>query len=248
VTYDLYEGFAERYDLAFGRFGEHDPSVVEFFRRLFVENDVHTVMDCACGTGRHLFLFHSLGCKAFGSDVSESMLAQAQKNLAEHGAQIPLRQADYRDLPQCFRRRFDAIVCLGSIGYMPNESEFLRAFKSMSQVLHDGGIAILTTIPTDKQWKERPRFVLTANTEDFSRLFVIDYLERTAQYNTLDIFHSEEIRELKVWSAEICVLLRDDQERLLKAAGFHAVDFYGTFDFDPYVKERSDKLIAVAHK
>ena len=248
MTYDLYEDFAERYDLTPGRFGEFDPSIVEFFHRLFVENGIHTVLDCACGTGRHLFLFHSLGCKGFGSDVSESMLAQARKNLAEHGVQILLRQADYRDLPRHFRRRFDAVVCLGSIGYMPNETEFLRAFKSMSAVLRDGGIVILTTILTDKQWKERPRFFLTANTENFSRLFVIDYLERTAQYNILDIFHSEENRELKVWSAEIYVLLRDDQERLLKAAGFHAVDFYGTFDFDPYVKEKSDKLIAVAHK
>jgi len=248
VTYDLYEGFAERYDLPFGRLGEHAPSVVKFFRKLFTENNVHTILDCACGTGRHLFLFHSLGCKAFGSDASESMLAQARKNLAEHGVQLLLRQADYRDLPQHFRRRFDAVVCLGSIGYMPDESEFLRAFKSMNKILHDGGIVILTTILTDKQWKERPRFVLTANTEDFSRLFVIDYLERAAQYNILDIFHSKEVCELKVWSAEICVLLRDEQERLLKAAGFHAVDFYGTFDFDPYIKEKSDKLITVAHK
>ena len=248
VAHDLYEDFAERYDLASGRLDEHDPSLVEFFHKLFVENGVHTVLDCACGTGRHLLLFHSLGCEGFGSDVSESMLAQARKNLAGYGVEILLQQADYRDLPQHFRRRFDAVVCLGSIGYMPNESEFLRAFRSMSEVLCDGGILVLTATPTDKQWKEKPRFVLTANTEDFSRLFVIDYLERTAQYNILDIFHSEEVRELKVWSAELYVLLRDDQERLLKAAGFHTVDFYGTFDFDPYDKETSNKLIAVAHK
>jgi hypothetical protein len=51
-----------------------------------------------------------------------------------------------------------------------------------------------------------------------------------------------------VWSAELSVLLRDDQERLLKASGFHTVDFYGAFDFAPYDKEVSNSLIAVAHK
>lgn len=37
---DAYQDFAERYDLSFGPFGEHDPQVIEFFRQLFVENDV----------------------------------------------------------------------------------------------------------------------------------------------------------------------------------------------------------------
>jgi glycine/sarcosine N-methyltransferase len=248
MTRDLYEDFAERYDLAFGQFGTHDPLAVEFFRKLFVANAVSTVLDCACGTGRHVRLFCSLGCEVFGSDLSESMLAQARKNLAECGIEAPLCQADYRDLPCYFQRQFDAVVCLGAIGYMPNEVERLRAFESMGQVLRHGGILVLTAIPTDRQWKEKPRFMLTANTRDFSRLFVIDYLEQTARYTILDIFHSEGANELKVWSAELSVTLRDDQERLLKAAGFHTVDFYGAFDFAPYDKEVSNSLIAVAHK
>jgi hypothetical protein len=131
---------------------------------------------------------------------------------------------------------------------MPNEVEYLRAFGSMGQVLRHGGILVLTAIPTDRQWKEKPRFMLTANTRDFSRLSVIDYLEQIARYTILDIFHSEEANELKVWSAELSVLLRDDKERLLKASGFHAVDFYGAFDFAPYDKEVSNSLIAVARK
>ncbi len=53
---DLCDGFAERYDLFFGRFDEHDTVVVEFFGRLFAENQVNSVLDCACGTGHDLHL------------------------------------------------------------------------------------------------------------------------------------------------------------------------------------------------
>jgi glycine/sarcosine N-methyltransferase len=81
---DPYEGFAERYDLAVGRWDEFDPAMAGFYRQIFGGNGVRTVLDCACGTGRHLLLFHSLGCKVWGSDVSESMLAQARKNLTRH--------------------------------------------------------------------------------------------------------------------------------------------------------------------
>jgi glycine/sarcosine N-methyltransferase len=178
---DQYQGFAERYDLAAGRWDELEPAVLEFFRQLFGKNGVRTVLDCACGTGRHLLLFHCLGCQVWGSDVSESMLAQARKNLARHGVEVPLRQVDYRDLPHHFGSRFDAVVCLGAIGDMTDEEEFHRAFGSMRAVLRDGGILVLTTIPTDRQWQEKPRFALAANTEHVSRLFVMDYLGSTPE-------------------------------------------------------------------
>ena len=245
---DLYEGFAERYDLAIGRWDEFEPTILEFFRRLFVKNRVDTVLDCACGTGRHLLLFHSLGCQVWGSDVSESMLAQARNNLAHYGVEVLLHKADYRDLPDRFDRRFDAVVCLGAIGYMPDEAEVLRAFGRMRAVLREGGVLVLTTIPTDRQWQEKPRFALAANNERTSRLFVMDYLERRVHYDILDIFHSQETSGLDVWNAELTVLLRDDQERLLKAAGFQNVEFYGSFGLDPYDKQTSDKLITVAQK
>jgi len=119
----------------------------------------------------------------------------------------------------------------------------------MRQVLRHGGILVLTQGTTDKQWRDKPRFIPAVNTRDFSRLFVIDYLDQGARYNILDILHGEKARDFKVWSIEYPhMLLKDDQERLLKASGFEAVDSYGTYHFDPYDKETSDRLIIVAHK
>lgn len=244
---DTYAGFAGRYDLASGLPGEREPQAVEFFRRLFAEHGVRTVLDCACGTGRHLLLFHSLGCAVRGSDASASMLAQARKNLAAEGVDVPLLEADYRELPRHFSRQFDAVTCLASLGAMPDETQCLRALRSMAAVLRQDGILVLTAIPTDRQWAEKPRFLLAANTRDVSRLFVVDYGQRTARYHVLDILHGEEKRGLEVWSAELTVLLRDDLERLLAAAGLARVDFYGSYGFKPYDRKASERLIAVAH-
>jgi len=44
------------------------------------------------------------------------------------------------------------------------------------------------------------------------------------------------------------MLLRDDQERLPRAAGFAQVDFYGGYAFAPYDKGTSRRLIAIAHR
>ena len=248
MAHDLYEEFAGRYDLTFGSTGKHDPALVRFFQQVFARHGVRSVLDCACGTGRHLLLFHSLGLEVVGSDVSEAMLVQARKNLAGHDVEIPLHQADYRDLPQTLGRRFDAVVCLGAIGYMPDDSQVLRAFRSMRSVLRDRGVLILTAVPTDGQWAEKPRFILNANSRDFSRIFAIDYLEHTARYNVLDVYHGEESRGLKIWSTELTAWLQADQQRLLEQAGFRSVQFFGSFASDPYDRATSDRLIAVAQR
>lgn len=247
---DPYESFAGRYDLFYDEFDHPDADELEFFRQLFARQKVQRVLDCACGTGRHLHLFHSLGCQVAGSDLSPSMLAQARKNLAAHGLNLPLHQADYRELPQLFEQPFDAVVCLSSsILHMPDDEQVLRAFRSMRDVLRQEGILVLTQGTTDRQWQEKPRFILAVNTNEFSRLFAIDYLGRGARYNILDIFHGEEKKEFKVWCVEYPrMLLRDDQDRLLGEAGFRAVEFYGSYQFAPYDKEKSHRLIAVAHK
>jgi len=248
MSADLYEDFAGRYDLVPGRLDENNPMTVEFFQRVFSKNNVQSVLDCACGTGRHLILFHNLSCKVWGSDVSQAMLDEAHKNLIRSGIKIPMKQADYRNLPQHFSRRFDAVACLGSIGYMPDEIQVLQAFQSMYAVLRKGGILLLTTTPTDRQWKEKPRFKLVVNTSDITRLFVMDYSKRTVGYHILDIYHSQEANELKIWSAKLTVLLKNVQEKILEAVGFRKVDFFGAFDFSPYDKVLSDHLIVVAQK
>jgi glycine/sarcosine N-methyltransferase len=247
---DLYAGMAERYGRFHGRFGQHNSAEVAFFRTLVQENRVQCVLDCACGTGRHLHLLHSLGCEVMGSDLSGSMLAQAERNLAALGVRVPLSQVDYRELPGHVGQAFDAVLCLSSsILHMPNETEVLRAFQSMRAVLRPEGILVLTQGTTDRQWADKPRFVLAVNERDFSRLFVIDYEGPGARYHVLDISHGEETQGLEVWSVHYPrVYLRDDQERLLREAGFQKVAFYGTYGFDPYDKDASQRLIAVGWK
>lgn len=245
---DLYAGFAERYDLFHGEFGQHDPEQVRFFQQLFARHQVRSVLDCACGTGQHLHMFHTLGCEVTGSDISPSMLAQARKNLAGAGIQVPLYQVDYRALPEHFDRHFDAVTCLSSsLLHMEDDEQALRALRSMRAVLRQGGILILTQGTTDRQWAERPRFILAANTSAFTRLFVIDYLGAGARYNIVDIYRGGDRNELEVWSVEYPhILLRDDQHRLLQAAGFSSIEFFGSYRFEPYQKEESRQLIAVA--
>ena len=245
---DPYAGFAERYDLFHGEFGQQDPEQVRFFQQLFARHQVQTILDCACGTGQQLHIFQSLGYEVTGSDISPSMLAQARKNLISSGIKVPLHQVDYRELPQHFHAPFDAVTCLSSsILHMESDEQVLLAFRSMRAVLRQGGILVLTQGTTDRQWAEKPRFILATDTGDFTRLFVIDYSGTGARYNIVDVNRGGGSAELQVWSVDYPhILLQDDQHRLLQSAGFAAAEFYGSYRFEPYDKEESQRLIAVA--
>jgi hypothetical protein len=155
---------------------------------------------------------------------------------------------DYRHLPEHIPQPFDAVLCLSSsLLHMPTEDEALRALRSMRGVLRDRGMLVLTQGTTDKQWAAKPRFLLAVNEPEFSRLFVIDYEGQGARYHLLDLSHGPEARGLEVWSVHYPrVYLRDDQERLLGIAGFRRVEFYGSYAFDVYDVEASDRLISVA--
>jgi len=247
---DAYEGFAERYDLFYGPTAGRDPVVENFYRELFARHHVQRVLDCACGTGRDLVLFHGLGCAVVGSDLSEAMLVQAKTNLRKAGLSIPLHRLDFRDLAGLFDQPFDAVVCLSSsILHMPDECEVLRAFLSMREVVRDDGIVVFTQGTTDKQWRAKPRFIPAVMTRDFTRLFVIDYVGAGARYNVVDIVHSDTTKEFTTWSVDYpMMLLRDDYVRLLNEAGFSTVTCFGSHECDPYDPEQSRLLIVVAVK
>jgi len=67
-----------------------------------------TVLDVACGPGRHLYWFHRHGLRVVGVDRSPEAIASAAP-LAEHGAEIV--QADIEDGPWPFEgRTFDVVV------------------------------------------------------------------------------------------------------------------------------------------
>ena len=250
MTLDLYKNFADRYDFFVNKFSKQELDYVKFFKKVFEENKVCSILDCACGTGNDLNLFHSLGYDVVGSDISKSMLAQAKRKLTDSGKRIPLYKVDYRRLHRYFNQKFDAVVCLSSsILHMPNNKQVIRAFKSMYKVLNNKGILILSQGTTDKQWKKKPRFILAVNKQNFSRLFVIDYLKNGARYNILDIHHNNKKSKLEIWSVDYPhILLKDDYQNLLKLADFRKIDFYGSYHFEPYNKKNSNRLIIVAYK
>ena len=241
---DIYEKFAFDYD-EFGSIESYLGDEKNFFHKLFTEHNVKTVLDCACGTGQHLYMISQLGYQTWVSDYSHSMLRIAEKNLHERGCDIPLKQCDFRYLERKFDVCFDAVVCLTtSLSHLHTDQDLLLAIKSMKSRLNKNGLLIFTSGTTDHTLT-LPPIEVVVNREDFSRIFVKEHDERYQTIHVLDLYHSSQRMEENQYDIVYRILLDNDYRRLLSQAGFTNIELYGDYDRSPY-DASSRRLIAVA--
>ena len=238
---DPYIELAGRYDWMF----DDNPRRTDFFRNLFYRHGTKRILDCACGTGNDLVMFHSLGLETVGSDLSDAMLAQAR--MKTEGLNIPLKKSDFRRLQVAFDDPFDAVVCLGNaINELLEDKETMQALKSMRSVMKEEGILILDQGQTDRFMQKPPRFVPVLNDRDRSRLFWIEYTEDIETVHIFDFIHSATTSDFAYTSVQIRIRLLDGWERILKKARFSKRWYYGDWKATPYDRTSSSRLIIVA--
>lgn len=241
---DKYSKFAFDYD-EFGNIEEYLGEEKVFFQQLFLEYQVETVLDCACGTGQHLYMFSELGLTVAGSDYSASMLEVAAKNLSERGKKIPLQQCDFRYLEKVYSEKFDAIVCLTTaLPHLHTEKDLITALRSMKERLDENGLLVLTTGTTHRNLA-LPPIEVVVNREDFSRIFVKEQDDHFQTIHVLDLYHSTERMENNQYDIVYKIILDDDYRSLLTKAGFENIQIYGDYAKNPYNRE-SSRLIVIA--
>jgi SAM-dependent methyltransferase len=114
-----------------------------------------TILDLACGAGRHLLALHRQGYpNLFGLDLSEELLEVAGEELDKAGApHIDLVHADMRHIP--YTDTFDAVLSLfTSFGYFKEDDENLQVFKAIYQALHSNGVFVLDFFNADRVMAE----------------------------------------------------------------------------------------------
>ncbi len=241
---DIYEKFAYDYD-EFGDIKDYLGPEKEFFEAVFKENDVKTVLDCACGTGHHLYMMAKLGLDVSGSDYSNSMLEVAKNNLSALNKDIKLKQCDFRYLENAFDEKFDAIVCLTtSLPHLHEDKDLITALISMKNRLNEDGILVLTQGATPATLKLPPIEVVVER-EDFTRVYVKEYDDRFQTIHILDLYHSNDRLENHQYDVKYRLLFDDDYKDLLSKAGFKDIMIFGDYHRNNYTED-SRRLIIVA--
>jgi SAM-dependent methyltransferase len=106
-----------------------------------------TLLDVACGTGKHLDLLRRR-FEVAGVDADPAMVDIARRRL---GPDVPLQVADMADFD--LGRRFDVVTCLfSSIAYTRTEPRLRSAVDALVRHAAPGGLIVVEPWFTPDQW------------------------------------------------------------------------------------------------
>jgi SAM-dependent methyltransferase len=121
-----------------------------------------TLLDVACGTGRHLEYF-SQTAACTGLDIEPGLLAVAGRRCPG----VELVQGDMTDFD--LGRTFDAVTCLfSSIGYVRTVAGLRRAAHRLTAHVGEGGVVVVEPWFTPEAWSGRRVQVVQAEGAGFT--------------------------------------------------------------------------------
>lgn len=143
-----------------------------------------SILDVACGPGRHLAGLAGKFGDAAGVDLSDAMVALAAERLP---ADVPVTVGDMRDFE--LGRRFDAVVCMfGSVGYMRETPALNTAVARMAAHLNPGGILIVEPWHRPETFEAGQRIPITSRGEDRAMTtLIVQRMEGT--HAIMDMYH-----------------------------------------------------------
>jgi glycine/sarcosine N-methyltransferase len=219
-----------------------------FYRRLFEQHDIRSVIDVACGTGRHAAMFHSWDLRVEGADVSPAMIDRAR---ASFGQPVGLRWAVRGfDEPIAPAEPFDAAVCVGnSLPLASDMATVQRAIGQMLAAVRGGGVIVvhalnLWHLPDGPCVWQKCRPAILPDGE----VLIVKGVHRCGAHGYVELIVAGLAGALHTESVPLLGLEAAELESMARAAGAGEVFFFGGYENQPYDCQASVDLLMVAEK
>ena len=236
---------AEFYDIFYQDkpYSKEAAFVDELLKR-HAQGENKTLLELACGTGRHAFEFEKLSYQILATDYSQDILRVARQKADALQSKVIFELQDMRSLaipPQ----PYDAVVCLfDSIGYVQTNEAILQVFAGIRQNLRQNGLfvfefwhaaAMLRNYEQSRQRKWQVGAGEIARTST-TRLEV----SRQLAHVTYDIVEFDEkqqrISELKETQTNRYFLVQE-MAALLQCGGLAPVEFVTAYEDAPITED-----------
>jgi SAM-dependent methyltransferase len=140
---DIFADYSEYYDLLYKDkpYREEALFVADLLaRHAPAASPVRSVLDLACGTGRHCFELEAMGYVVEGSDVSLPMIRRAEAAAVARGSKVIFHNRSFQDA-NLIGNRYDAVISMFSaVDYLISHHDLMRALANINQLLPPGGL------------------------------------------------------------------------------------------------------------
>ncbi|MFM7661903.1 MAG: SAM-dependent methyltransferase [Bacteroidota bacterium] len=197
-----------------------------------------SLLDLACGKGRHSIILNDLGHKVLGVDLSENSISFA-KTYEKRGLHFEVH--DMRKIIP--NLSFDVIFNLfTSFGYFDSHVDNKKVIFSMANMLYEKGLVVIDFFNADK--------VVTnllpkeEKTIDDIQFLIERIVEKGYVYKKITVIDKEKTKKF----VERVQLLKLDDFQKLMWPEFKILHTFGSFDLKTFDAAYSDRLIIIAEK
>lgn len=198
----------------------------------------HSILDLACGKGRHSIFLNSLGYPVIGADLS--------KNSIDYANQFANNKLKFivQDMRKPFDIKVDAVFNMfTSFGYFDDDNDDIKVLQNIEACLNEHGVAVVDYMNVNKVIKN----LVTAEvvTRDDINFNIKRHV--TDGFITKEINLNENGEELN-FQERVKAIDLDKFQHYCKQANLKIKHIFGDYNLSDFDVSTSDRLILILTK
>lgn len=197
-----------------------------------------SILDLACGKGRHSIFLNSKGYKVYGVDLSKQSIDHAKNNESEN---LTFTVHDMRDN---IDKKFDAVFNLfTSFGYFEDESDDIAVLETIKNSMNDNSVAVIDFMNAKKVLDKLVESELQQR--DNIKFHINRFVENNIIHKTIKFKDDNIAYEYteKVKAIDLKLF-----EYYFDKVGLNIKSVFGNYSLDEYQEDTSDRLIMIITK
>ena len=211
--------------------------------QVFMDNITHylnmpengTILDLACGKGRHSIYLNKLGYQVTGVDLSENSIAIANESSNE------TLQFKTHDMREPMNETYDAVFNLfTSFGYFDTFEDNIKTLKAIKDSINEYGFGVIDFFNTD--------FIIeNLVAEETKEIDGITFNIKRFVENKKIIkeIRFEDKGETYNFTEKVSAFTLSDFESMMEEADIFLLEIFGDYKLRKFYKTQSERLIMI---
>lgn len=194
-----------------------------------------TILDLACGKGRHSIYLNSLGYNVTGVDLSENNINYASQFNTNT---LQFKQHDMRNE---LSQQFDAVFNLfTSFGYFSKNEDNKSVLRTIKNSLNETGFACIDFLNTNyaiKNLVPKETKVIDGITFNIKRYTENSFICKNISFEAENNHYN--------FTEKVQALGLSDFENMMKKESIYLLDIFGDYNLQKFDKNTSERLIMI---
>ena len=217
---------------------EEAEQFIDVLLSFLAPDEKSSILDLACGAGRHAIYINKAGYEVTGIDLSKNSIDLASESETDS------LKFEVRDMRTHYAdNKYDYIFNLfTSFGYFETKEEDMAVLSAINHGLKQNGILVIdflntfkvieNLVPSETKIVDNIAFNITRKIEEQRIVKSIQFTDNDQKFSFTEAVHA---------------YVLSDFEEMLEQAGLLITAIFGSYNLDPFTTT-SDRLIIIAQK